>query len=220
MPLPVAYRSLSRPSSAPDAKAFPLRSFLLDLVVVAKSASLRFRLAPKTAFRFLAPPLSIQTRLRWALNRGAGDTRDYSKLGSQIIILRIMQAFFEMSFFEIVLECVSILYPMHFSMHQIVPQLLFKSACARNLFRVFHATSLLPCLSSYFHYSVFKVQKSSKEDLRRRKVRFTPFPAKAENCVPLPCSSSFDSNPLRWASNRGAGGSSGFLKTRCKHSIP
>ena len=30
VPLPEAYRSLSRPSSAPDAKAFPLRSFLLD----------------------------------------------------------------------------------------------------------------------------------------------------------------------------------------------
>ena len=30
--LPEAYRSLSRPSSAPDAKAFPLRSFQLDLV--------------------------------------------------------------------------------------------------------------------------------------------------------------------------------------------
>ena len=29
--LPVAYRSLSRPSSAPAAKAFPLRSFQLDL---------------------------------------------------------------------------------------------------------------------------------------------------------------------------------------------
>ena len=29
--LPEAYRSLSRPSSAPDAKAFPLRSFSLDL---------------------------------------------------------------------------------------------------------------------------------------------------------------------------------------------
>ena len=29
--LPVAYRSLSRPSSAPDAKASPLRSFQLDL---------------------------------------------------------------------------------------------------------------------------------------------------------------------------------------------
>ena len=31
VPLPVAFRSLSRPSSAPDAKAFPLRSFQLDL---------------------------------------------------------------------------------------------------------------------------------------------------------------------------------------------
>ena len=30
--LPAAYRSLSRPSSAPDAKAFPLRSFQLDLL--------------------------------------------------------------------------------------------------------------------------------------------------------------------------------------------
>ena len=29
--LPQAYRSLSRPSSAPDAKAFPLRSYQLDL---------------------------------------------------------------------------------------------------------------------------------------------------------------------------------------------
>ena len=32
VPLPEAYRSLSRPSSAPDAKAFPLRSFMLDLL--------------------------------------------------------------------------------------------------------------------------------------------------------------------------------------------
>ena len=32
--LPEAYRSLSRPSSAPDAKAFPLRSYQLDLVGV------------------------------------------------------------------------------------------------------------------------------------------------------------------------------------------
>ena len=32
VPLPEAFRSLSRPSSAPDAKAFPLRSFQLDLV--------------------------------------------------------------------------------------------------------------------------------------------------------------------------------------------
>ena len=31
---PQAYRSLSRPSSAPDAKAFPLRSFQLDLKLI------------------------------------------------------------------------------------------------------------------------------------------------------------------------------------------
>ena len=31
LPLPAAYRSLSRPSSAPSAKAFPLRSCSLDL---------------------------------------------------------------------------------------------------------------------------------------------------------------------------------------------
>ena len=32
LPLPEAFRSLSRPSSAPDAKAFTLRSYKLDLV--------------------------------------------------------------------------------------------------------------------------------------------------------------------------------------------
>ena len=32
--LPEAYRSLSRPSSAPDAKAFPLRSYQLDLIKI------------------------------------------------------------------------------------------------------------------------------------------------------------------------------------------
>ena len=42
--LPVAYRSLSRPSSAPDAKAFPLRSFQLDLLA-AKSAYLHLHFA-------------------------------------------------------------------------------------------------------------------------------------------------------------------------------
>ena len=45
--LPEAFRSLSRPSSAPDAKAFPLRSFQLDLLV-AKSVRLRFRFPAKT----------------------------------------------------------------------------------------------------------------------------------------------------------------------------
>ena len=42
--LTAAYRSLSRPSSAPDAKAFPLRSFQLDLLA-AKSAYLHLHFA-------------------------------------------------------------------------------------------------------------------------------------------------------------------------------
>ena len=40
--LPAAFRSLSRPSSAPDAKAFPLRSSSLDLSVDVFSRQLWF----------------------------------------------------------------------------------------------------------------------------------------------------------------------------------
>ena len=39
--LPEAYRSLSRPSSAPDAKAFPLRSYQLDLLSFEKESRQR-----------------------------------------------------------------------------------------------------------------------------------------------------------------------------------
>ena len=61
--LPEAYRSLSRPSSAPDAKAFPLRSFTLDLV-----GAISISLAPadpRSASRrelahFVAPPLGFK----------------------------------------------------------------------------------------------------------------------------------------------------------------
>ena len=60
--LPEAFRSLSRPSSAPDAKAFPLRSFQLDLLV-AKSAQLRFRFRENSA-RSLAPRFSPKTGFR------------------------------------------------------------------------------------------------------------------------------------------------------------
>ena len=44
--LPVAYRSLSRPSSALGAKAFPLCSFSLELLSTATSLSLLFRYSP------------------------------------------------------------------------------------------------------------------------------------------------------------------------------
>ena len=40
--LPAAFRSLSRPSSAPNAKAFPLRSLQLDLYFAVLSSSLNY----------------------------------------------------------------------------------------------------------------------------------------------------------------------------------
>ena len=53
--LPEAYRSLSRPSSAPDAKAFPLRSFTLDLAK--PNLRCRSNLVPVQTFR--VGPISI-----------------------------------------------------------------------------------------------------------------------------------------------------------------
>ena len=49
--LPEAYRSLSRPSSAPDAKAFPLRSFTLDLISNSCWLSPRFESDPDQTFQ-------------------------------------------------------------------------------------------------------------------------------------------------------------------------
>ena len=73
--LPAAYRSLSRPSSAPDAKAFPLRSFQLDLLV-AKSARLRFRRQPsafaENCARSLAPRFPRTNALLVCARRGRG----------------------------------------------------------------------------------------------------------------------------------------------------
>ena len=65
--LPVAYRSLSRPSSAPSAKAFPLRSFLLDLRRRKRRIAprlrlpfgLRRRVAPSAAPPFPRKPASL-----------------------------------------------------------------------------------------------------------------------------------------------------------------
>ncbi len=75
VPLPVAYRSLSRPSSAPDAKAFPLRPCLLDHVggsSLLSASAIPLRGFAKAPFRSLPPPLPSHTRLRWAVSRGYG----------------------------------------------------------------------------------------------------------------------------------------------------
>ena len=59
--LPEAYRSLSRPSSAPDAKAFPLRSFALDLIVTKCRLSWR---PPSAVSSPRCPTLRSQRRSR------------------------------------------------------------------------------------------------------------------------------------------------------------
>ena len=59
VPLPEAYRSLSRPSSAPDAKAFPLCSFSLNLLD-ADSVSFAPAQAPEL-IHFVASPLRNKT---------------------------------------------------------------------------------------------------------------------------------------------------------------
>ena len=66
--LPEAYRSLSRPSSAPDAKAFPLRSFQLDLRQ-RKRAPLRSRTLAARLFAgsVSLPPSSSPNKSRFRL---------------------------------------------------------------------------------------------------------------------------------------------------------
>ena len=60
VPLPGAYRSLSRPSSAPDAKAFPLCSSSLNLLVLKNYAgSIRFSVC-RNCYPFVFPQL-LQT---------------------------------------------------------------------------------------------------------------------------------------------------------------
>ena len=87
--LPVAYRSLSRPSSAPDAKAFPLRSFQLDLLV-AKSVRLRFRFPAKTPLS----PLLLAFRRKLVFGDEDGGYEFCFELSENSwFSLRIMQAY-------------------------------------------------------------------------------------------------------------------------------
>ena len=96
VPLPGAYRSLSRPSSAPDAKAFPLRSYSLNLVG-ASSISLAPAFPPELAHS-AAPPLQNKTSVLFWLGTGNGSLRlmlgSLNYAGSSRIV------------YEIVLPCV------------------------------------------------------------------------------------------------------------------
>ena len=100
VPLPVAYRSLSRPSSAPDAKAFPLRSFQLDLVVAKSAHSVSgdsLRLSPKSSVRSLAPPLANEPASLGSVRvlEGQGHDLESSSQRASLVLNcseRIMQA--------------------------------------------------------------------------------------------------------------------------------
>ena len=66
--LPVAYRCLPRPSSAPDAKAFPLRSFQLDLLSCeqerSRSGSHEFELCRlQSSLKLFVLPLKSSTKI-------------------------------------------------------------------------------------------------------------------------------------------------------------
>ena len=79
--LPAAYRSLSRPSSAPDAKAFPLRPFQLDLVV-AGSISLALPLAAKLTHS-ADPPLPTKPASLGFRSAGNGKSISLSQRSCQ-----------------------------------------------------------------------------------------------------------------------------------------
>ena len=79
--LTAAYRSLSRPSSAPDAKAFPLRSFQLDLLV-ANSACCAISVSHGLSEIACSAPLLLASaknlRIFGGLRTGDGDRDEVS----------------------------------------------------------------------------------------------------------------------------------------------
>ena len=58
---------------------------------------------------------------------------------------------------------------------------------------------ILRMLGASARYSRLCVPVETSTPPRRGKVRSAPFPAKAENCAPLPCPSFSPPDPLRWA---------------------
>ena len=143
--LPVAYRSLSRPSSAPDAKAFPLRSFQLDRRRV-KLRSLRFRRQPsafaKSSVSLRCPSSFLAQTLRWFARGGDGG---YG--ASRFLSRRVIRDFGSLknyagNFTEVLCS-------------KLLPSSLRCSTMKTNYL-------LLPCLSLSL-CSVFKVQRSGFE---------------------------------------------------------
>ena len=135
--LPEAFRSLSRPSSAPDAKAFPLRSFQLDLLV-AKSARLRFRFRENSA-RSLPPRFSPKTGFRRVRTGVTGLLSDLASSVREFLVL-----FENYAGFTKIREIVVTLHP-------------FGCCSTINLHSVYLYTAPLCCLTLHF-FALFSFQ--------------------------------------------------------------
>lgn len=141
--LTAAYRSLSRPSSAPDAKAFPLRSFQLDLLVAnsaccAPAASLKA--SGESLLRSVAPRFRLKSE---DFRRDEDGGRSLQRVFTEIAIL-MNYAGFTKKFFEIVIV----------TLHPFGCCSTIKTYASRHFWRL-----PLCCLTSLSsHCSVFKVQ--------------------------------------------------------------
>ena len=138
--LPEAFRSLSRPSSAPDAKAFPLRSFQLDLP--SQVRSLRFRFAKTPRSLLLLSPNSF-----WRWGRGS-----FARLSENSwFSLRIMQAYKDRNCMS---PCI---------LSDAVPQSICFVMC-------FHTTPLccLTCFVTLFSFQGAELQPLLRSDLKIR----------------------------------------------------
>ncbi len=136
--LHAAYRSLSRPSSAPDAKAFPLRSFQLDLLVA--NSACRAPAFGESLLRSVAPRFRPKSEDFW---RDKDGERSFQRVFTEIAIL-MNYAGFTKKFFEIVIVT---LHPF--------------GCCSTIKTYASHSFECLPlcCLTSLSsHCSVFKVQ--------------------------------------------------------------
>ena len=144
--LPEAFRSLSRPSSAPDAKAFPLRSFQLDLRRH-KLCLGRRRLQP-LGFRRRLPSLrcsAASPSKRFAGLKGDGDAVCLLAVSENSwFSLRIMQAL--QRFAKLLLPCI---------LSDAVPQSIYTPCISTRRLSV-------ALLYTSSHCSVFKVQARRK----------------------------------------------------------
>ena len=162
--LPEAFRSLSRPSSAPDAKAFPLRSFQLDLRRH-KLCLGRRRLQP-LGFRRRLPSLrcsAASPSKRFAGLKGDGDAVCLLAVSENSwFSLRIMQAFQRCS-----RNCIT-LHPF---------------GCCSTIFKCYTSSRITASLLPYF--TLLRIVQFSRCRLGGKAPLFLLFPFQTLRCFEM-----------------------------------